>query len=442
VANRYQTHVRCHSRWAGPVLAAVLALAVSLPARAAEITYTIQRIFKIGDRVGDVNTRPNGISLQVLNDRGQILFGTLTADNPNGAAVQRYADGQFTPVFAAGGEGPLGVWPKDTVGRAPNSMDQAGNVVCSVMRWNGGDGIDLGTFLWDAQTGKATPILMKGMPATSSLTFEGGNWSPVLNNRGEIAFPGWGQDKPNHFWAGIFLREADGNAQPVVLTDQKMPDGRKLADVWQPSLNDAGVITFLGAAASDNEASAYLWENGTITPVAVLGMDAPEGGKIRDVRAALLNNKIRSVLVLASRSAEGRLGLYRFAAGKLTALVVPDQTLTDGGKFSDIVLGYYGVSNANELGQHAFLARLADGSTAAYLLDVDGKPSLILKSGAVTDLGKITLIGTATRPSGGLISWGSGIGLNSKGQVALTVSIDGGPTTLVLLTPGALAPGG
>ena len=58
----------------------------------------------------------------------------------------------------------------------------------------------------------------------------------------------------------------------------------------------------------------------------------------------------------------------------------------------------------------------------------DGSLSLLLKSGAVTDLGKITSIGPGTGES-----WG--IGLNSQGQVVLSISFDNGPDTLVLLTP-------
>ena len=41
----------------------------------------------------------------------------------------------------------------------------------------------------------------------------------------------------------------------------------------------------------------------------------------------------------------------------------------------------------------------------------------------------------AARPSGGLIRGGFGIALNRPGQWARNVSIDGGLTTLVLLTP-------
>ena len=262
----------------------------------------------------------------------------------------------------------------------------------------------------------------------------------MLNNHNEIVFPGFGQDKANknQGWEGIFLRGVDGKLQPIVLTGDKMPDGRKLdGGVYRPSVNHAGVITSLGAAANDPENGAYRWDRGTFMHAAVLGMDAPEGGKIRDVRVALLNNKNDRILVLASLSAEGPLGLYRFAAGKLTALVVPGQTLPDGSRFSSIPLWRYGVSTANELGQHAFLARLADGSTSAYRPDPDGKLTTTLKSGATTELGKITLIGSATRPAPGLFHAGARIGLNSQGQVAFDASIDGGPTALVLLTPTA-----
>jgi hypothetical protein len=66
------------------------------------------------------------------------------------------------------------------------------------------------------------------------------------------------------------------------------------------------------------------------------------------------------------------------------------------------------------------------GNTAAYRLDQDGTLSLILKSGAVTDLGTIAEIG-------GL--W-FGVGLNTKGQVALPVRMAGETRyQVILLTP-------
>jgi hypothetical protein len=92
------------------------------------------------------------------------------------------------------------------------------------------------------------------------------------------------------------------------------------------------------------------------------------------------------------------------------------------------------VSAPNSLGEHAFMATLADGSTAAYRMDAEGKLSLILKSGATTELGQVTRIGKTSFATG-LARGGWGIGLNSKGQVALPVQINGGPETIVLLTP-------
>jgi hypothetical protein len=64
-------------------------------------------------------------------------------------------------------------------------------------------------------------------------------------------------------------------------------------------------------------------------------------------------------------------------------------------------------------------------------MEADGTLSLILKSGQTTELGQIQRVGNGTSARS------KGIGLNSKGQVALIVEVAGGPETLVLLTPTA-----
>jgi hypothetical protein len=82
------------------------------------------------------------------------------------------------------------------------------------------------------------------------------------------------------------------------------------------------------------------------------------------------------------------------------------------------------VSLASEAGEHAFRARLEDGTRAVYRVDADGKLSLVLKNGQTTELGTITSL-----PGGTFIN------LNSRGQVAVVARIDDGPETLILLTP-------
>jgi hypothetical protein len=153
-----------------------------------------------------------------------------------------------------------------------------------------------------------------------------------------------------------------------------------------------------------------------------------------------VNDKNGNVLIAARLNDPntGRASLFLLADGKLTSVAVPGQTMPDGGQFREVTLLRRGVSPANRLGQHAFIATLADGATAAYLMDANGTLSLILKSGTVTELGTVTRIGRALAPNGlAAARGGTGIGVNSQGEVALPVQIDGGPDTIVLLTPEA-----
>ena len=92
------------------------------------------------------------------------------------------------------------------------------------------------------------------------------------------------------------------------------------------------------------------------------------------------------MLVLASRQAEGKLGLYRFAEGKLTALAVAGQTLPDGGKLSDIPLWSYGVSRANERGPAARGDRRHPRSAASSPVRTPSihRPSLLRAAGGAS----------------------------------------------------------
>jgi hypothetical protein len=90
------------------------------------------------------------------------------------------------------------------------------------------------------------------------------------------------------------------------------------------------------------------------------------------------------------------------------------------------------VSEPNALGQHAFVARLKGGARAVYVLSPDGTLSLILKTGTLTALGKISQI-----PSGVAAGESYGVAVNSQGQIILPLRLEGSGETLVLLTPTA-----
>jgi hypothetical protein len=418
------------------LLGAGLAL-LAHPATGAQTPYTIQPIIAVGERAGDV-LLPSDYLIDIggLNDKGQIAF--IGADGGKPELLLQYADGKITPIVVAGGAAPKGTWPKDVLVNWLPQMNQRGNIVFNISRIEG-DFPLLGTCTWDYQAQKVTPVVLKGMPASQGLTFtEPGGFTPTINNRDELALVATVHNGAGSSGLGLFLRAPDGTLSPILVPRQELPDGGKVTQGYHypaplPSLNDAGAVAFLIRRYGDKQSSAYRWEQGTTTPVVVVGPEAPSAGKISSVSQVLVNNRNRRVVLAAASGGSQTHGIYGWVEGQLTPVVVPGQELPEGGKFRTLQglvtlpegMRTTAISVANEAGEHAFLARLEGGSTAAYRMAADGTLSLILKSGMTTDLGQITNVGGA----------GYGVALNTQGQVALTVRINGGRYTLVLLTP-------
>jgi hypothetical protein len=427
------------TRWlshvpAAPILLGLLFL-VPGPTRA-DAPYRIEPILRLGDAVGSLRIDGH-FDIGALNDRGQIIFVT---ENPDGAEVLlQYAEGKITPIVVGGADaGPLGgQWGTNNGIEAPVNMNQLGSVVFAT-DLTVGDNTDVQTFLWDYPAQKPTRVARKGMPAAQNVTLEtGGSATPAINNRNEIALVAAVRNAAGQVQDGVFFVGQDGKLQPVALPDQQLPDGVKIVHADEATLNDAGVVAFLVQRQGNGAhmESAYVWENGTLTPMAVVGQNAPGGGKLFTAWGALVNNKNRSVVVAARlNDNKGPDALYRFADGKLVPIVVPGQAMPGGGKFKTLQVDRDGIGFANELGQHPVLAVLEDQSTALYRLEPDGQLALILKSGTATALGKVTHVGVGV-PS--KEPEGVGAGLNARGQMVVNVKFNGGVTTLVLLTPSA-----
>jgi hypothetical protein len=434
--------VNCHRP--GPFCLSLASVTASLlfllsGAVRGDIPYRIQPIIKLGDKIGDLESKPAGGDLEIgmLNDHGQLVF--VTENKAGGEMLIQYADGKFTPIAAAGLSGPNGPWPQGLFFFSATTMNQQGNVVFTTGVETETQPTTYGIYQWDAQGHKITPLVRKGMSAGSGLTFDEFFGIPsVINNTNEITFTAQLKNSTGPVQgSGVFFRGADGVIQTVVLPGQKLPDGGIVTDAGFAQLNDAGRVAFLATTKQTGTPGAYVWDGSTITPVAVVGTAVTDGTKIAGVGGVSINSKTGDVLVFAHTKANASDGLYLWSDGRLMPLLVTGQDMPGGGKIQD--LPAY-TSYPNELGQRAFVARITEaGATrsAAYLLDTDSKISLILKSGTPTDLGTVTEVSVLADVPPSL-----GLALNAAGQVAVTVKIDNGSATLVLLTPNGTAPGG
>lgn len=428
--HRLQDSIRCSQ-----ALLALCGVVLAAPqAGQAQTRYQIQPIVRLGEHPAGL-VIDDHFDVDALNDSGQITFLAGNADGDD--TLVQYSGGKLTPLTVPGAAAPGGTWGINNGVLAPVSMNQLGNVVFATDVIGGGNS-DLGTYFWDFKAQRITPVALPGMPVGSNLTLEtGGEATPAINNKDEIALVARVKSAAGDTQPALFFLPPGGTLQPVVLPDQALPGGRPAVHAYQASINDAGAIGFLARRQGDgaHEDSAYIWEKGTITPVAVAGADAPGGGKFRTAWRALVNNANGNVVVAARlNDSKGPDALYLYTGAKLMPVMLPGQPLPGGGKFQTLQVDVDGLGVANGAGQHPFLAIRNDGSTAAYRMDADGTVSLILASGTVTPLGKITDVGIPT-PSNE--PRGVGISLNGKGQVALSVRINGGAPTLVLLTPTA-----
>jgi hypothetical protein len=417
------------------------------------VEYTIQSIASAGDTVGGMQTNAGGrLEVDGLNDSGQLV---LLADNAaGGGALFQYAGNIFTPIVVGGGDGPGGKWPQDVFIDAPVSMNQLGNIVFTA-DFPTGSHASGGLYLWDSQARTVTAVGLSGMPAGAAGTLLDFR-SAAINNRNEVAFAGGVANEGMLEQTGVFLLAPDGKLHTLAPPGQKVPFSES-GELLEPSygeisLNDVGAVAFTGDLEPFG-GTAYVGEQGTVTPLS-LDIHRNFWGILFGRAVAWVNNQNRAVLVVTTGDpclGVGIVsGLYRWADGSRTPLLVAGQATPDGGKLASA--SGFNISPANEVGQHVVVANLQDGSTAAYRLDADGKISLILRSGMTTELGSITGIGRLSSEEGAALSTQSrivygfsyntnlipgsgGAALNRQGQVALVVQINGGPDTVVLLTP-------
>ncbi len=394
----------------------------------------IRVVARLGEKVGNLEIDDH-FDIGSLNDQGQLLFVTGNADGDE--RLLQYAGGVLTPIAVAGETAPDGTWGASNGIEAPVSMNQLGNAVFATDVVTRSD-TEVRTFLWEFQSRHLTLLTRPGMMVPGNrVLITGGSATPAINIRNEVALVAAVKNAAGDTEDGIFFRGSDGTLRTVALPDQPFPDGRPIGSASEPTINDAGRVGFLARRQGDgaSQESAYIWENDNLTAVAVVGQTTPDGARIANVWGCLVNNANRNAVVAVRQGDnKGPDCLYLWSNGRLLPVAVPGKPLPGGGEFKTLQSDRDGIGFANQAGQHPLLATLADNSTAAYRMETDGSLTLLLKSGTPTTLGTITHVGV---PIPTKEPQGVGVALNTDGQLAVTARFNNGPTSLVLMTPGA-----
>jgi hypothetical protein len=404
-------------------------LTTTLPHAAwAQLGYRVQPILRAGDRVGDrVIRAPSGrFGVLRLNEDGR--FAVAAGDAAGGEMLLEYGEGTVTPIVLAGGAAPDGAWPARPVLGGPGLLNASGDLLFSVGRDPNSEFVDA-TYLWDARARQVKVIARAGMQSTVGQSLiHGGGFISTLNDRGEVGLVASVRNATGLEKSGVFLVTDGGQIRPVALPDQVLPDGKRLIAADFPVVNDSGAVAFRGIREGDGESpGAYLWENGQVRPVAQVRQELPNFGRVRHCFGALVNSRNRNILLQLGRPGVNEAYVI-LRDGEFRTVAALGQEMPGGGKLTRIHADSFSYASAS--GEHAFLAELADRTTAAYRIDADGRLSLLLKSGEKTDQGTITRIRSESPGDGSY-----GVGINGKGQLVLTLQLDGGPDTLVLLTP-------
>jgi hypothetical protein len=403
------------------VLAVGVLVLASRSIQAADPAYKFQPIVKLGDTVGDLKLREGGYFwVGSINDSGQIAF--LAQDSAGGDMLFQYSenDGQFIPIVVGGRDAPGGKWPRGVGINSPVQTNEQGDLVFGTLS------SPINTYRWSRQSGQVSIVAAKGMPAVNDLTFAtgGDDAMAAINDAGEVVFQATVKDASGSTLRAVFFLDRNGKLALVALSGQTVP-GVGTIQVRAGSyggnvltINNGGVIGFQARRPGDKSDSVFVWENGTITPVALAGADAPGGGKFAILIGPIVNNKNRNLVLFGCLDASTpRWGVYGLVGGHLVTICVPGQEMPGGGKY----LGGAGTS-VNISGENAFRVQLEGGDVGVYRYGAGGNLSLITKASELN--AQVVLPNSA------------GIAINSKGEVVLPVRFTGDKVdTLILLKP-------
>jgi hypothetical protein len=299
-----------------------------------------------------------------MGDDGSVAFIATLGGGRGAAAVLLANGGSLRTIAATGMKAPvilggIGVF----AGFEAVSIDNRGDVAFLALVQHGRETVEA---VYVARRVGAVHRLEKiaasGEPAPGG-GFYTGFGTPVVNNKGAIAFPAVVKLGPA--LGGIFVAPTDGSAHLFLGTGDSAPTGGIFARFSERiGFDDSGRVVF-GAFinGSGPDFGIFVADGAERRVVAARGQAAPGGGRYEAFGAwPAISHNGELAFVAATDRGQGFDGVFRMdAAGKVTRVIAPGDALMDGGKL-------------NSLGLYPTVAIASDGAVSLLgIVARDGK---------------------------------------------------------------------
>jgi hypothetical protein len=278
----------------------------------------------------------------VMNDEGNVAFIATLAGGRGAAGVFLASEGRLRTIASSGMKAPvilggIGVFAEfEAV-----SLNSRGDVAFVAWVRHGRETIEV---VYVARKVGAvhqlTKVAASGEPAPGGGFFAGFG-APVVNNKGDIAFPAVVKLGPA--LGAIFVVPADAPAHLFLGTGDPAPTGGIFARFSERiGFDDSGRVAF-GAFINGRgpDFGIFVADGADRRAVAARGQPAPGGGAYSSFGAwPAMSQTGELAFVAATDQGQAFDGVFLMnAAGKVTRVVAPGDPLMDGGKLAS--LGFY-----------------------------------------------------------------------------------------------------
>jgi hypothetical protein len=436
--------------------------------------FSFDLLASVGDPIpGDPGVNfVNDFEPGVLNSNGELAFGADVSTGGEGIFFRRR--GQIVELARTGGSAPGGgTFEFGFLG--PVAMNDGGDVAFNFLLtpFTQPFGVNSGCYRYSRTAGTVTPVVIPFVtPVPGGGTFQGTGFGPVMNNRGDIAFPGVivtdlgvhipGEDYPG-VGVGLYRADRQGSLTSEVIPGDPAPGGGQFDFATEPWINQGGDMVFGGHVAGEDAAiagfppqtevisaltSLYVKDASrrTIRSIVHAGDPAPGGGVFRQAFHAVINDGGDIVFagdLTPPPGAQSDVGAFVYSRGNIIAVARPGDPMPGGGNLisTSLIGGNYHINNGGDV---VFSGRLDSDTDGDGTLDTglfrwsNGQLGVVARSGTVIpNVGTIFQLASAQLivPPPPFVSANSGAINNNPGQVVFQATLTNGTVVMLQATP-------